>query len=465
MDSALLPDEWFNAFRGWVREHLAINFTESQRRNLSSGIGRAMQETGATSYENYWNLLMQQPPIELERLARLLTVPETYFFRDAFQMKALRTTILPWLIAARNAERSLSIWSAGCSTGEEPYTLAILLADLLPSDWKLSIFGSDVNGAVLEKARRGIYSARSVREVPPALREKFFTESDDQYRLIDSIRSRVEFVMLNLIAPKYPAPFNRADMFDLIICRNVLIYFTDPHSSTVVRRLEHTLAPTGFLLTGQAEPVNRLSQTLRAEMVGETITYRKGLRSAPVVTALPTPPTVTAPAIAPPVTPSPAPPARVKHTLPVVLPTLRRRPDVPKVPVSLYDQSINVANDGQWEKAYDLCQQAIREAPMDYCNHQLLGLIQEAQGDFKAARDSLRRAIYLKPDAILAHFYLASLYHQLNDAREGRAWAILYRLLESRVPDELVEDSAAMTIAYLRSLVEPMMLNHNAASH
>lgn len=457
MNLELLPDDWFNIFRGWVRTNLALNFAESQRRNLSAGIARAMQETNSCSWESYWDYLSRNPAGELARLARLLTVPETYFFRDVFQMRALQTAILPRLITAKSAERSLSVWSAGCSTGEEPYTIAMLLADLLPDDWRLAIYGTDINAAALEQARQACYDSGSTRELSPEQIKRFFTETDnrdDKLCLVQSLRKRVQFVELNLIAAEYPKPFNRADSFDLILCRNVLIYFADEQAATVVQHLGRALAPTGYLISGQAEPINRLNASLYAEMVGEAIVYRKGLRPAPT--------------IASPVKTTPNTPAALKQAdvprvraLEVALPVARKHPGLHSAALPLYEQALEAANNGRWVQALELCKRAVADHPMDYCGHQLLGLIYEARGEFMLARESLRRALYLKPDALMAHFYLANLYHQLSDAREMRTWGTLARLLQSKAPDEIVEDSAGMTVAYLRSLVEPLVMNRN----
>ncbi len=456
--SELLPEPWFGEFRRWVREHLALDFTEAQRRNLSAGIGRAMHESGLTDYAQYWARLndLEAQPLELARLARLLTVTETHFFRDEVQMRALQTTLLPRLIDAHAADQTVAIWSAGCATGEEPYTLAILLADLLPEGWQALIYGTDINSAALDKARQAHYRPGALRDVPAETVKRFFTEeADGSFQLDASIRQQVRFSALNLIASDYPEPFNRVNYFDLIICRNVLIYFAEPQSALVVRRLHDALRPTGFMLSGQTEPINRLSAGLRPEMLGNTIVYRKRLPSE-ITNALRRTTQVAPPVSAPlengPIIPPPA-------------PEPRERKKTARLSLPLYDQALSAANTGQWEEALNLCRQAIAQAPVDYRTHQLLGLIHETRGELGAARDAFRNTVYLNPEALLAHFYLANVYHRLSDARELRAWATLHKLLENRPSDEIIQDSVGLSVGYLRSLISTSILNENTSDH
>ncbi len=450
--NSLLPDDWFEAFRGWVRERLALDFPDARRVNLSNGIARAMYESKARDFAQYWEWLNNPltQPLELDRLARLLTVTETHFFRDQALMDALRTKILPDLIA-RHPDRTLDIWSAGCATGEEPYSLAMLLADLVPADWNITLYGTDVNSAALNQAREGSYRANVLRAVSPQNRERFFVpQTDGTFCLTDSIRERVRFSTLNLISPLYPSPFDRNNYFDLIICRNVLIYFADPQAVVALSHLHRALAPDGYFISGQIEPISRLNSGFGMVRIGDTLLYRK--TSLPTTPAIPpsTPPT---PRVALELTR----PRPVTHTLPhAALSSVKQR-DITST-LNLYEQALRQANAGAWDAALLLCTQALTASPSDYKVYQLLALIYSAHGEFSAAREELRRAIYLAPGAPLSYFYLANVYRQLQDMRELRNWATLTALLKPKAAAEVVSDDPEITVGYLRSLIAAQLM-------
>jgi chemotaxis protein methyltransferase CheR len=185
----------------------------------------------------------------LDALVAGMNVGETYFFRDAEQMGVLERDILPELIARRELERRLRVWSAGCSTGEEPYTLAIMLTRLIPdlAGWQLVVLGSDVNGASLRWARRGVYRPWSFRGAPPAELAPHVTAEGDGFAVSERIRRMVRFDRLNLAVDPYPAGL------DLVLCRNVLLYFDAATGRAVVERLRDALLPGGWLLLGAVE--------------------------------------------------------------------------------------------------------------------------------------------------------------------------------------------------------------------
>jgi chemotaxis protein methyltransferase CheR len=185
----------------------------------------------------------------LDTLVAGMNLGETYFFRDAEQMAALEGHILPEVIARRRAEHRLRIWSAGCSTGEEPYTLAILLARLLPDlpRWDVLVLGTDVNGASLRRARRGVYRAWSLRGATPESLAPHLVPDGPDFAVSAAIRAMVTFDRLNLAVDRYP------DALDLVLCRNVLLYFDTATGRRVVGRLRDALSPGGWLLLSPVE--------------------------------------------------------------------------------------------------------------------------------------------------------------------------------------------------------------------
>src|SRR3982751_5547444 len=189
-----------------------------------------------------------------------VTIGETYFFRDAAQCNVLQTSVLPELIAKRRATgfKHLSLWSAGGATGEEPYTLAIMLREMIPdiADWTFSILATDINLTSLETARRGVYRPHSFRqETRPDVQARWFRKQDNTFELDMSVRKMVEFVPLNLLSDGYPSFANRTMNLDLIICRNVTIYFEQPTTTRIMQRFHSCLNSQGWLVVGHAEPL------------------------------------------------------------------------------------------------------------------------------------------------------------------------------------------------------------------
>ena len=182
---------------------------------------------------------------------------ETYFFRERRAFEILEQSLLPGLIAARRkTEKRLRFWSAGCSTGEEPYSLAILLDKLIPDlkDWNVTILATDINTGALRKAEEGIYSDWSFRDNPPWFKEHYFEKVDgNHHRLLPRIRKMVTFSYLNLSEDHYPALQNNTNAMDFIFCRNVLMYFAPGQIGLTVERFHRSLLDGGCLIVSPVE--------------------------------------------------------------------------------------------------------------------------------------------------------------------------------------------------------------------
>ncbi|WP_027249339.1 CheR family methyltransferase [Planktothrix agardhii] len=193
---------------------------------------------------------------EWKQLIPLITTIESYFFRDQGQINLLRTVVLPDLIASRQDTKSLTLWSAGCSTGEEPYTLSILLQQLIPDwgSWNLQILGTDVNEEALKKANQGLYTAWSFRMVDLELRNRYFMRQGEDWKINSLTQNSVKFFNLNLVKDSYCHPnYNPIQDVDLIICRNVFVYFEKDYINQVIYKFFNVLKPRGYLITGHAE--------------------------------------------------------------------------------------------------------------------------------------------------------------------------------------------------------------------
>lgn len=195
----------------------------------------------------------------LEHLVTDITVGETYFFRDKQQMQWLKNILLPRLIKKKREQQvwSLRIWSAGASTGEEIYTIALLLKELLPDihRWSIHLLGTDINTEALAKAKRGIYSKWSMRSISNYYKYRYFSEENNQFHLSSEIKEMVNFQYLNLNDNTYPSMLNGTQAQDVILCRNVLIYFTKETIGRLMKKISNSLVEGGFLLLGASDPV------------------------------------------------------------------------------------------------------------------------------------------------------------------------------------------------------------------
>ncbi len=217
-----------------------------------------------------------------DRLIQAMTILETYFFRDTEQIAALRTTILPALIAAHQGDHTLRIWSAGCSTGEEPYTLAILLRQLIPNieRWKISLLATDLNKHALQHAASARYRPWSFRQTDPAVRSTYFTLCSngplegELFELDAETRRMVNFNWLNLADNSYPLPSNYTADLDLILCRNVIIYLPTDVTQQVINRFQHCLLPGGWLVVGASEYHPDIYAQFQLVRIGNTMVYR-----------------------------------------------------------------------------------------------------------------------------------------------------------------------------------------------
>jgi chemotaxis protein methyltransferase CheR len=207
-----------------------------------------------------------------DRAVEALTTNETFFFRDFHPFEALRCSILPALLAERAAASRLSIWCAACSTGQEPYSLAMLLLEHFPqlADWSVSILATDLSPAVLQKAQEGSYSQTEVnRGLPASYLVKYFSQKDTRWFIHDQVKTPIEFRQMNLIQPWPVLP-----PFDLVFIRNVMIYFDVETKKTILKRIRNCLLPHGFLFLGTAETTTNLDPQYQPISYGKAVAYR-----------------------------------------------------------------------------------------------------------------------------------------------------------------------------------------------
>lgn len=264
-------------FRGLVAERLGLHFEDSKLDFLADVLRQRMEDTGCQFFSAYRKRISPYAGehTETRALAEQLTVGETYFFRYAEHFQAFAEVVLPNRIRARGDDRRLRILSAGCASGEEPYSLAILMRERFPelASWDVEVRGFDVNASVLAKARRARYSPWSLRETPSDLQSKYFRGYGRDFQLDEAVRSAVRFEERNLVADD--PLFWQHDTFDAVFCRNVTMYLTMDVARSVVARIARSLTPGGFFFLGHAETLRAVSHEFHLRHTHETFYYQR----------------------------------------------------------------------------------------------------------------------------------------------------------------------------------------------
>lgn len=276
MSEIQITDEDFQRFREFFYRKTGIRFDSNKRYFVDKRLIERIEATGVGNFRNYFNLLrFQASGEELQTLTNLMTVNETYFFREEYQFRCLVRSILPEITAKKPAGSLIRIWSIPSSSGEEPYSIAIYLTEYWPGieTWDVEIISSDIDTEILKKAREGRYSARSVQHIPKELLDRYFTKlANGEYQICDEFREAVEFTRVNLNDPKDTKPYRN---FDVIFCRNLLIYFDDLSRMRAAEVFYDALNPGGFICLGHSESMSRISSLFKVRRFPDAIVYQK----------------------------------------------------------------------------------------------------------------------------------------------------------------------------------------------
>ena len=264
--AASMSDKQFAELRKIIYNRAGIHFPDNKKYVLESRLGTRLQELEIEDYDQYVGFLTMGPyqQDEFQEMFNRITINETSFFRNEPQLDIFEKQVLPELLEARKGVKRLRLWSAACSSGEEPYTLAMMMHRSLGmrlSDWKVEILGTDISEKVVEFAQEGVYTDYALRTTSPLVKQKYFTGKDGQWHLSDAIKGMVNFQIHNL---KERLAAKRFGAFDVIFCRNVMIYFDAPSREQLVNRLTEQLAPGGYLFVGHSESLIGIRHSLRA---------------------------------------------------------------------------------------------------------------------------------------------------------------------------------------------------------
>ncbi len=422
---------------------------------------------------------LPQQRSEWQELYSILTINESYFFRDSNQLRLLSDRLLPEIMqrkqaaAALGSKPSLRIWSAGCSTGEELYSIAIALDQLKFAwhQWDVQLIGTDISAAAVHSARQGLYSSWSFRQTPAALQQTYFQSNRRGYKICDRLQQHVVFQVGNLLKDPCPSRGHGPGDLDLILCRNVFIYLDRQAIGQIIQKFHSALVPQGYLLTGHTELYGQNTSPFQVTSFPETVVYQK-----PPQAALPLP-AASSPAAQWQSAVSPQPPrAALQPALPRLDTNLDDRLTAALQEAAAFLQQDDYtsairaakrlylthpnctaarqiaarayANTGCYSQAKQLCQRVIQEHPFKLDMHYLLAQIAEDENNLEIAKEHLRKIIYLDPDFVKAYLDLASIYdrtRQPKKAKTTREHALT--LLAKLPPDTVLDDHSDATVA------------------
>lgn len=430
-----IPEDVLARFSDYVTGHMGLYFPPERLPDLERGLLAASGELGFDDAAMCARWLMAEQLTRTQRdvLACHLTVGETYFFRERPLFDALADHILPALIGIRRGEgRRLRLWSAGCCTGEEPYSLAILLRRLIPdlSEWIITILASDINPLFLKKAEAGEFREWSFRDAPAWLKEQGFKKtSEGHYAILPEIKKMVTFFPLNLVEDVYPSLLNDTNAMDLILCRNVVMYFSPERGRHVMQKLFASLVEGGRLGVSPVEIPMLSTLGLVAEDIPGVTLFKRCKDEAREAQAL-------APHLPPPAN---------EGLLPEVA-------------------AQALANEGRLDEALMLCERAIDGNRYDSSCHYLRATILYEQGRVTEAVQAFHRSLSLKPDFVLAHFALGNVARKQRRHKEaGKYYKAVLHLLKEYPPEDVVPHSEGLTVGRLAEIVTTLIDTERAA--
>ncbi len=501
-------DAYLQRISQLVETHMGLDYPRDRWHVLSRALKKAASALGFKDVRSFVQWLLEWPFAEKrsEVLAPFLTVGETYFFRDARLFEALEKHLLPGLLQERRANgRRLTIWSAGCASGEEPYSVAILLDRVVPdrSQWEITILGTDINESFLERANAGVYTEWSFRNVPEEIKERYFRQKGKDFEIVRHIKDRVRFSYLNLAKHPYPDHRTGTDEVDIVLCRNVLMYLTPKWQQLVVERFSRCLVKDGWLVVTSPETSCVVHDDLTLANVPGVAWFHKN--GAKPLSAVPVFPAWPHPVFQPPgeSAPPPEPPPWVQFVpeVPAEVPAdpTAENPLEPEEPphppkdhlligFTLYEQGEYAASiekliaalkndqlqDGESVAAMSLVarsyanlgvlDQALewseRTLAADKLNSEfqfLHGTILQEKGDLEGAKRAFGKAIFLEPDFVVAHVSLSNLARiqgRTEEAKRHGRTALM--ILGNHHDDETLVASEGMTVRRLKDALAPL---------
>jgi chemotaxis protein methyltransferase CheR len=474
-----LSDAEFNRLQQITHERTGIYFGPRRRNELQRHVHTILKKQIVSDINSLYQKLVQQPTNSSiwDLYIDTIIVGETYFFREKLLFQALRQKILPELIKRHQNDKTLRIWSSGCSTGEEPYSLSILLDQLLGAEinlWRIFILATDINKPSLKKGINGVFRKWSLRQTPGNITETYFQKEDDLYRIREDIQKRVMFSYLNLKDPVYPSLATCTHAMDLILWRNVAIYLSDNVIADVLKRFYQCLLPLGYFNIGASEAGYMGATPFISKQFSGTFIYQK----IPSTQPKPQP-------IKPVKQPEPPKkyrfqanrPPKTKPDKPDIMPAkslleqakqfaeqknyiraidhfrsyLNKNPEDADV---WYQLARMYANSGDLNHAKEACLSAINTDPLFVPAYYIRGLIYEENGELELAIQDYKKTLYLDADFVLAHYHLSMVYLQIKDEKQAERHRVhAIRILSRRPGDEVLTGADDLTVEQLLAMI------------
>jgi len=278
--ATVISTEDFLTFREFFYRKTGILFDDAKRYFVDKRLADRIHASGCDNFRSYFTMLrFQASGSELQALVNSMTVNETYFFREEYQFDCLVNSILPELATRKRKGEPIRIWIIPSSSGEEAYSIAMMLMERWPGihEWDVELVSSDIDTDILAQARKGLYSARSVRQVPPQWLGKYFRRVGENFQICDDLRESVDFTRVNLMDT---LDTRRYRGFDVVFCRNLLIYFDDLSRKQAAETFYEALNPGGFICLGHSESMSRISSLFRIRKLPQAIVYQKPLEAS-----------------------------------------------------------------------------------------------------------------------------------------------------------------------------------------
>jgi len=487
------PENTLAQLSGFIASHLALHFPKTRWNDLERSIISAANEFGYNDVESFIQRIMSFPLTHehIEILTAHLTNNETYFWREHKTFEILEQKVFPELIHKRQEDKRIRIWSAGCSTGEEPYSIAIALNRSIPNikDWNITILATDISPRILRKATAGIYSQWSFRNSPQWLKENYFLQKEEnKFELVSRIKDMVKFEYLNLADDVFPSPINNTNAMDIIFCRNVLMYFTQDRFRQVTRGLYNSLIQGGYFVVSASElSAQNFPEFLPINIPGMVIYQKtsKKIKDKYKLTFVEPPPEPIPlqmpPGIFNPVEWTQPEPTEIAIDIPLPekIPTPNNsiyKENIKSYTQGDYAEVINnlqndnktveekilliraYANRGNLIEALNLCQKTIEANKLDPRLHYLYAILLQENNQLIDAVASLKRAIYLDTNFVLCYYSLGNIYQRLGDHKNSKkCYEIILSILNKCGREEILFESEGLTAGRFKEIINATM--------
>lgn len=468
----LTEDTFYPRLKAFIIEATGMVFFSDKDEDLSRILGHRFKDLGLSSCSRYLDLLLagDKGKRELDTLIAELTIGETYFFRHKEQFDALRDTVLPEVIERNRESRKIRIWSAGCATGAEPYSVAMLIRKNLGhlvKDWTIDILATDINKKFLAIAKRGIYRPWALRVTSDSVRDACFKDlGGDQWELKSQYRDAVTFQYHNLVENPFPSLIDNLFAFDVILCRNVTIYFERETVRRLINQFHDSLVDGGWLLAGHSETDLELFRAFQTINVPGAVVYQRSAEEGAqgsIVDLRPAggegTPDAWQPSLLEPLE---------QPDGPSLLDSVAEEPpsEVPEADTGRLSAVVQTGHEsdlrqirrladlGQWWEAIGRCEELLDQDRSEPAVHLYYALILEQMDNMAAAEQALRQAIFLDRNFVLPHYHMGLFLQRKGDLGGARkSFATVERLLadvDEATP--LDDEDDGMTAGQLKSL-------------